>query len=98
MGACTHLGFCDDLLFTRVRVSTVDDADDIRLCTLHQSDRSPEHTLSTTACITVFRLSMRRRRQRTTCRVRHACENSPVRVKETYELLVACIIMGVIEP
>lgn len=54
-----HLGLRDDLFFTRVCVSTVDNADDVRLCALHQSDRSPEHTLSATACITVFRVSMR---------------------------------------
>ncbi len=55
-----YLGLRDDLFFTRVCVSTIDDADDVRLCALHQSDRSPEHTLSTTACIAVFRVSMRR--------------------------------------
>jgi hypothetical protein len=56
-----YLGLRDDLFFVRVCVSTVDDADDIRLCALHQSDRSPEHTLSATACIAAFRVSMRRR-------------------------------------
>jgi hypothetical protein len=55
-----YLGLRDDLFFTRVRVSTVDDADDVRLCALHQSDRSPEHTLSATTCIAVVRVSTRR--------------------------------------
>jgi hypothetical protein len=51
-----YLDLRDDLFFTRVCVSTVDDADDVRFCALHQSDRSPEHTLSATACIAVFRV------------------------------------------
>jgi hypothetical protein len=55
-----YLGLRDDLFFTRVCVATVDDADDVRLCALHQSDRSPEHTLSATACIAVVRVSMSR--------------------------------------
>jgi len=48
-----YLGLRDDLFFTRVCVSTVDDADDVRLCALHQRDRGPEHTLSATTCIAV---------------------------------------------
>lgn len=55
-----YLDLRDDLFFTRVCVSTVDDADDVRLCALHQSDRSPEHSLPATACVAVFRVSMRR--------------------------------------
>jgi hypothetical protein len=54
-----NLGLRDDLFFTRVYVSTVDNANDVRLCALHQSDRSPEYTFSATACIAVFRVSMR---------------------------------------
>lgn len=63
-----HLDLHDDLFFTRVSVSTVDDADDVRLCALHQSDRSPEHTLASTACIAVFRVSMHNAQTDDKCR------------------------------
>jgi hypothetical protein len=99
-----YLDLRNDLFFTRVCVSTIDDADDVRLCTLHQSDRSPEHTLSATPCIAVFRVSMHR--QMTDAGhdndvldwSRSMYNDSPVRVKETYELflLVARIITSVV--
>ena len=49
----THLGLGDDLLFARVRVSAVDDADHVRLRALHQRDRCPEDTFPATACVAV---------------------------------------------
>ena len=99
-----NLDFRDDLFFTRICVSTVDDADDVRLCALHQSDRGPEHTLSATACITVFRVSMRRQMTNASHDndvldwSRYTYNDSPIRVEETYDLffLLARIITSVV--
>ena len=101
-----YLGLRDNLFFTRLCVSTVDDADDVRLCALHQSERSPEHTLSATTCITVFRVSIACTELMMTNfsddnRAElggYTYNDSPVRVKETYELflLFARIIMSIV--
>lgn len=54
-----HLDLRDDLFLGRIRVSAVNDADDVRLRTLHESDRSPEDAFPATARIAVPPLSMR---------------------------------------
>ena len=54
-----YLDLRDDLLFGRVGIATVHDADDIGLRALHKSDCGPKHTLPTAARIAVPSLSTR---------------------------------------
>ena len=60
----TYLDFRDDLLFGRVGVTTVHDADDVRLCALHKSNCGPKHTFPTAARIAVLSLSTHRQQKR----------------------------------
>jgi hypothetical protein len=77
----TYLDFRDDLLFGRVGVTTVHDADDVGLRALHKSDCGPKHTLPTAARVAVPSLSTRRQPERAGW-----ARNSPVRMKEAYKL------------
>lgn len=45
----THLHFANDLVFRGIRVSGVDDADDIGLGALYERDRCPENTFAPAA-------------------------------------------------
>ena len=81
----TYLDLRDDLLFGRVGVTTVHDADDVGLCALHKSNCAPKDTLSAAAGVAVPSLSTRRRPER--------ARNSPVRMKEAYELLLSPVHM-----